>query len=162
MLELCRCDIMLCMGLTPEQIERFWKKVCVGTVEECWLWTGRRNQHGYGLWTPTFRAKDLRAHRVSYELKVGPIPDGLFVCHRCDVRNCVNPIHLFVGTNTDNMLDKIQKGRDRGFAARNRTKTYCINGHPLEGTNLIERPGRRRCRICKSVARRSRYLRLGK
>ena len=77
----------------------------------CWLWT-RSTAKGYG----TIRIggnerKMVRVHRVSYEHFVGPIPNGLFVCHKCDVRHCVNPDHLFVGTNSDNVQDCVKKGR---------------------------------------------------
>lgn len=72
----------------------------------CWLWTGSLLSNGYGSF-----GRRGRAHRASYEAHVGPIPDGLFVLHKCDVRCCVNPNHLWVGTNTDNARDRSRKGR---------------------------------------------------
>lgn len=75
-------------------------------VTGCWLWTGAWNGEGYGLFRHT-----KRVHRFSYELHHGPIPDGLFVCHRCHVPACVNPDHLYAGTHTQNMLDR--RGRPR-------------------------------------------------
>lgn len=86
---------------------RFWSKV--DKTNECWLWTASRDTHGYG----TFRRDGCvqKAHRVSWELTHGLIPDGLHVCHRCDVPACVNPDHLFLGTMKDNMQDRNAKGR---------------------------------------------------
>lgn len=75
----------------------------------CWLWLGRLNHKGYGV--VRFRGKTWQAHRAMYADRVGAIPDGLFVLHRCDVRACVNPEHLFTGTNQDNMRDMVTKGR---------------------------------------------------
>ena len=75
----------------------------------CWLWTGVANNSGYGRIVVNDVLK--LAHRVSYEIYVGPIPDGMCLCHRCDVRLCVNPDHLFLGTRVDNTADMVAKGR---------------------------------------------------
>lgn len=75
----------------------------------CWLWTAHCASNGYGSFTPSHLP--IGAHRFSYELHVGPIPYGLYVLHHCDVRQCVNPQHLFVGTQKENIDDMIAKGR---------------------------------------------------
>lgn len=82
----------------------------------CWTWTGIIEQTGYG--SIKSKGLKLRAHRVSYELLVGDIPEGLCILHRCDNRTCVNPKHLFVGTNIDNVDDMIAKKR-HGIGERN-------------------------------------------
>jgi hypothetical protein len=75
----------------------------------CWEWMGTKNPNGYGLFSSRYFSG--AAHRASWEIFVGPIPDGLFICHKCDNKSCVNPEHLFLGTQYDNMQDKAQKDR---------------------------------------------------
>lgn len=89
---------------------RFWNKVDVGQVDECWEWLGARGGKGYGYFH--FRGQMVGAHRVSWMLcNQQEIPEGMHVLHRCDNMACVNPHHLWLGTNHDNVQDREAKGR---------------------------------------------------
>ena len=92
--------------------ERFWEKVKVGIPNDCWEWMGCRTNMGYGCFSVNNRMR--LASRVAYELKNEKIPEGLCVLHKCDNPPCCNPNHLFLGTRTDNHIDKMEKGRQRG------------------------------------------------
>ena len=97
------------MGKIIPLQERFERHV--DRSGDCWLWTGSMNQAGYGQMRVGRRGRIFSVHRLSYEWKNGPIPDGLCVCHKCDNPSCVNPDHLFLGTYRDNTQDMIRKGR---------------------------------------------------
>ena len=88
--------------------KRFWKKV--EKTEGCWFWRAARDRYGYGC--IGLNGKVVGAHRISYELHVGPIPIGAHICHTCDQPSCVNPHHLFSGTKSENSLDMYSKGRN--------------------------------------------------
>ena len=75
----------------------------------CWIWMKGINSRGYGV--VVIAKKALQAHRVAYEAFNGPLPEGLLACHRCDVKACVNPAHLFLGTDGDNLNDSYSKRR---------------------------------------------------
>lgn len=110
----------------------------------CWIWLNGLCKNGYGL-SCKYSVGTSRAHRASYMALVGQIPEGLFVCHTCDVRDCVNPDHLYLGTAADNMADVMNRKR---HPLRN--ATHCQRGHEFTEANTYWDPrGHRNCRVCK-------------
>ena len=97
------------MGKTKPLSERFWGFAT--PADGCWPWRGARQQQGYGQLRVGRKGPVISAHRLSWELHNGPIPEGLWVLHHCDNPPCVNPDHLFIGTQADNMAYMIAKGR---------------------------------------------------
>ena len=129
--------------------QRFWAKV--NKTDTCWLWTAAA-PNGYGQIGAG--GKTLRAHRVAYEMLVGPIPEGLQLDHLCRVTLCVNPNHLEPVTNRENVL------RGESPLAKKARQTECLRGHPLSGANLYTYPnGNRRCKICRNESLKRLYLR---
>ena len=98
----------------PTFAERFNARVDKRSPDECWPWLGTRDDKGYGRIGAGTHSKYRLAHRVAYEMTYGTIPDGAHVCHHCDHPWCVNPRHMFLGSNDDNIADKVRKGRARG------------------------------------------------
>ena len=109
------------------------------------LCDGAQNTDGYGCMHR--KGKTFSAHRFVWQQTKGPIPSGMSVLHTCDVRHCVNPNHLFLGTQSDNMADMHRKGRHT-----RRKETHCPQGHPLINSNLLQwlllATGHRKCAIC--------------
>ena len=128
---------------TPWTLDRILALAIPEPNSGCWLWERSLDKWGYA------KLGNSTAHRKSYELAKGAIPDRLTIDHRCRVRCCVNPEHLEPVTNRVNTL--------RGISphARNARKTHCNGGHLLEGLNLAVRVstvGRRRCLLCERIA----------
>lgn len=89
---------------------KFQQKVQVGSDDECWEWTGGKNDERYGYMRVGIKSE--KAHRLSYQWLIGPIPKGKILMHTCDNPSCVNPYHLRVGTQLDNVRDMMEKGRN--------------------------------------------------
>jgi len=134
--------------------ERFANLVAIPSTDDgCWRWIGATDRGGYGVMWKDAKNRAAKAHRVSYELFVGPIPPGYPLDHLCRRRDCVNPAHLEPVTDRENVV------RGESIVAQNMRKTHCVTGHPLSGENLrlSMRGGsvRRGCRECRREQRRA-------
>jgi len=135
---------------------RFNEKWVPVTESGCWLWTGavsggKASGAQYGYMSVGGRSGSVqRAHRVSYELYVGEIPEGLFVRHKCDNPLCVNPDHLEVGTHQENMRDMADRDR--------RKRSHCKRGHELNEENAYTNSrGHKYCKVCKRDSQREKH-----
>lgn len=134
----------------PKAIEeRFFNRVSPEPNSGCWLWdgavaAGNKGTHFYGRFWNGSRL--VAAHRQAWSLLIGPIPAGSHVLHKCDIPQCVNPDHLFLGSHADNMADMTAKGKSH------RGKTHCKRGHPFDeqNTRWVQKQGYigRQCRTC--------------
>lgn len=108
--------VLLKIALTEKELERFWCKVDKKSDDECWNWIAGKSAYGYGQFS--IKNKIYGAHRISYIIHNGEIPEddpyhGYCICHKCDNPSCVNPAHLFIGTTKENIQDMVNKGRLR-------------------------------------------------
>lgn len=142
--------------------ERFWLRV-ERTESGCWLWRGTVGKKGYGYVYEPASGRDLRVHRVAYELVIGPIPEDLELDHLCSVRSCVNPAHLEPVNHAENIhrgfLRNPQRAyghNDSGSGGRTRRyfKLFCHSGHKRTTTTIYIRPdGLMECLLCKRAHR---------
>ena len=131
-------------------VERFESKLV--RAEGCWPWQAYRTPRGYGYFSVNDRLET--AHRVAYQLYVGPIPEGLEVDHLCGNPSCVNPAHL------EPVIHKVNSQRRFNYANGGTVKTHCLRGHPLTPENLRPNQGNhRRCRECARIHDRNRRAR---
>lgn len=133
-------------ALTDAETQRFWSKV--RKTSTCWIWDGNRCIKDYGLFW--IRNSHYRAHRVSYVLHRGAIPDDMVIDHLCRIHECVNPDHLRPLTATENTLIGISPS---AIASR---QTHCVNGHEFNAENTDESRGYRSCIPCRNTRARVR------
>ena len=114
--------------------QRYIQKVSVGHPGECWGWVGSTTVFGYGQIHHEGRLQ--QAHRVAWTLANGPIPDGMWVLHRCDNPPCTNPDHLFLGSRKDNMMDAARKGRIATHAKLTPDQVHAIRSSQQRGADL--------------------------
>jgi len=137
--------------IPPIAQARFWKFVQThDSAHRCWDWLGvRGSEEGYGQFQ--FENRVFVATHVALALDGRGVPVGLFACHACDNPSCVNPSHLFVGSQTDNMQDRKRKGGYKSF--REGTRTHCKRGHELKSESVyLSREGHISCRLCRKAA----------
>ena len=120
-------------------IERVMRKIVIDKLTSCWNFTGALNEKGYGIVGLGSRGSgNDKAHRIVFSHFVSPIPDGLFVCHRCDNPSCCNPDHLFLGTNLDNVRDMVSKKRNSKPPFNDHIKGVVHVGHKLNDDKVRE------------------------
>ncbi len=138
-------------------MDRFMEKVEFDTNGGCWLWAAKTD-YGYGRFSVGY--KSYRAHRFSYQTFVGEIPEGILVCHRCDIPPCCNPDHLFLGTDAENVADMIAKdrsprGRRHPMATLSETDIADIRASKERGAHLARMYGVSRTTVCDILKRRT-------
>lgn len=140
-------------GKARDPVLKFFSQIQV-LKNGCWQWTGGKYSNGYAR--SRFLSKEHLVHRWAYEQFIGPIPDDLDCHHVCYNRSCVNPAHLELRTNRDNVLDKDSSSP----ALKNMNKTHCKRDHLFDINNtLLDKNGWRSCRICHKERERARRMR---
>ena len=133
-------------------LDTFMRKINV-SPSGCWEWTGIRNREGYGIYNMSNLTRSRLAHRISFALHIGPPLKDSKVCHHCDNPPCVNPSHLFIGRDEDNVRDMWEK--KRSFTPF-KTSPMCKRGHLFTEVSTYWKPnGRRTCRICSNIQKRN-------
>lgn len=141
------CIILFMIGRPPTPpVERFWPKV--NKSDDCWVWLGGKDSHGYGVFSIRLNGKShsVGAHKFSYELLVNKVPKGMELDHLCRNRGCVNPAHMEVVTARTNTL------RGNGITAYWSRQTHCLHGHKYTTENTYittKKPNARFCRTCR-------------
>lgn len=140
---------------SPTLTDRFWAKVQIDNPWDCWVWLGPRSRaYRYGaIGAGGTGGALLSAHRLSYQLLVGPIPAGMELDHLCYNRRCVNPLHLEPVTHLENL-----RRADVWYGIRT-AKTHCPQGHLYDDANTYINQGRRGCRTCRLIRSRARVRR---
>jgi hypothetical protein len=123
-------------------------RIQIDPVSGCWLWKLALNRDGYGC--AQFKGRSYLAHRMMYEMLVGPIPRGLQIDHLCRIARCVNPEHL------EAVTARVNTFRSESPSRYNAVKTECPRGHAYNTTNTYTFRGSRRCRTCHAVGERNR------
>lgn len=146
-----------------DPIRNWWTKL-ERTPDGCWVWTAGTDQDGYGKFAIGLGGQNqihTRAHRFAYEVFIGPIPDGMVVCHSCDNPPCANPDHLWLGTPIDNNADKVAKDRQAkvwGLPLTRARQTHCKYGHEFTPENTyVSGRGHRSCKTCRRESARRYY-----
>ncbi len=137
--------------MTYPYLQQFEKYIMPVTECGCWIWMGYVSENGYGRFSPRYKMAPLYAHRTSYEIYKGQIPEGMVLDHLCRIRCCVNPDHLEPVTQLINLA--------RGIGNQNKSKIHCRYGHPFCEENTFYKNNRRICRVCDRQRGKLKYQR---